>query len=72
MAGENEVKTELSPFEIAIIVAKLVNDYGASLVGLIARIRDDHGQEETVDLIAKAREKINANISRADAALAGE
>jgi hypothetical protein len=56
-------------FEIALTVAKLINDYGPGLVSLYARIKKDNGEEETVDLLARAREKVNANIARADEAL---
>ena len=63
---------EKSPFEIALIVADLVNTYGPGIIDLVARIKKDDGSIETVDLLARAREKVQSNIDRANAALESE
>ena len=50
-------------------IINLVSKYGPRIVGLILKIKDGHGDEQTIDLLEAAGAKFDANIAQAKAAL---
>lgn len=58
----------MNPEQILEII-NLASKYGPRIVGLVMKIKDGHGGEQTIDLLEDAGTKFDANIAQAKAAL---
>ena len=55
--------------EQILALINLVSKYGPRIIGLVLKIKDDRGDEQTIDLLEEAGAKFDANIAQAKAAL---
>ena len=58
----------MEPVQVIEII-NLVSKYGPHIIGLVMKIKDGHGDEQTIDLLEAAGSKFDENIAQARAAL---